>query len=744
MDDMEAGLPEVDPRPLSPEELEIQLEEQARQREERMQRLDILAMGLEGTLREHIGLRQNIEERWLADQRQYNGVYEPDVLERIKAREGSEVFINITRPKCTTAEARAVDLLFPNEDKNWGLRPTPMPKMASALEDQRPALGEDGQPTTVQQAARSIYEEAEKKCSAMEREIEDNLRESDYNQQARMCIHDSAVLGSGVLCGPIVTGRTRHAWVLENGMRVMRVVEDIRPEVRRVDPWNFVPDMSAATMQDARFAFERRYLHLPHMMRLVDDPYYMKSQLKRAIQKGAKDSHVISRHPTNEQRNNTDNADRGDGAQQTRQEAFEVWSYHGPVKVSDLRDADMELNFTEEEMRSPIAEFIAELEDEAEVSACLVFCNGIVIKAHVNPLDSGELPFSVFNYERDRACIFGFGVPYRMRNQQAVLNAAWRGLMDNTGLTILPQTVVNQGFLQPADGDWRITGGKTWKITDRNKTPNDVFGMFNIPSHQAELQGIIELSRRFIDDETNLPLITQGDQGTHITQTASGMSMLMNAANVVTRQIAKNWDDHVTTPLLGRFYDWQMQYGENEDIKGDFEVDARGSTIIMTRELETQSLMMMATQFAVNPLYAPLLKPEKLLRRIAKTMNAPADEILKSDDEIAAEKQQAEQAQQGQQQDPEVALRQFEHQAEMEILQAKAQNELAMDQQRHAARMEEAAANRELKMLELAIKEKLTVEQLRAKLADTRIKEQSKASLQMNEAAIKAQMGSGL
>jgi len=731
MDEIEAGMPEGE---LTPEEMQAMEEEREREERDRLTRLDSLAMRLESDLREHLGLRQSIEERWLQDHRQYNGSYEEKTIANIRAKKGSAVFINITRPKCATGEARLVDLLFPTDDKNWGIRPTPSPLMATALSDERETIGEDGQPTTVKDAARSIQEEAETRCAAMEREIEDNLRESNYNIEARLAIHDAVVLGSGVLCGPIVTGRTRQAWQPdpETGEYTMQTVDDIRPEVRRVNPWNFVPDMSAATMGDARFAFERRYLHQRGMMQLLDDPYYLRPQLIEAIKKGPRDSHIGSRHPTNEQREQADQ--RGDSAQQAQQDAFEVWSYHGPLKASELRAAGVE--------DAIAGEYIEELGDDAEVMGCVVFCNGIVIKAYINPLDSGDLPFSVFTYEKDESCVFGFGVPYRMRHQQATLNAAWRALMDNTGLTVLPQTVVNSGLLEPADGDWSLSGGKTWYLTDRNRNVNEVFAFFNIPSHQAELQQVIELSRRFIDDETNLPLITQGDQGTHITQTASGMSMLMNAANVVTRHIVKNWDDQVTEPLLTRFYDWNMQYNDNEDIKGDYEVDARGATVMMTRELESQALMVMATQFAQNPLYAPMLKPEKLLNRIVKTLNLSPDEVLKSEEELAADQQQM--AEQGGQPDPAIAVEQMKMQAQQELLQLKSQHEQQMEQMRAQARMQEAMLERETQMIRLASQEKLTLEQLRAKLADTRIKEESKQVTQAREIAIKTQMGSGL
>jgi hypothetical protein len=103
------------------------------------------------------------------------------------------------------------------------------------------------------------------------------------------------------------------------------------------------------------------------------------------------------------------------------------------------------------------------------------------------------------------------------------------------------------------------------------------FWVFEVQSHQAEIAAIIDLAQKFADEETSLPQIAQGEQGT-APDTVGGMSILMNSANTVLRRIVKQYDDEVTRPHIRRYYDWNMQYNEDEEIKGDFEIDARGSS----------------------------------------------------------------------------------------------------------------------------------------------------------------------
>ena len=84
------------------------------------------------------------------------------------------------------------------------------------------------------------------------------------------------------------------------------------------------------------------------------------------------------------------------------------------------------------------------------------------------------------------------------------------------------------------------------------------------------------------DQETGVPTIMQGEKGA-APDTVGGMQMLMNSANVVLRRLVKQFDDMVTRPHIRRYYDYNMLYGEDEEIKGDFSVDARGSSALMVR-----------------------------------------------------------------------------------------------------------------------------------------------------------------
>jgi hypothetical protein len=655
--------------------------------DERMARLDVLAASLMRDAIRTWGLRQSIEERWLEDLRQYNGAYDEETLKRIKGTKGSELFINHTRPKCRVAAARLGDMMFPTDDKNWNISPTPVPELMAMVGSKKklkdakgmiipgpadPATGQSA-PLTEHDKAQEQMQQAQDACDAMEREIDDQLTECDYTIKCREVINDSVILGTGVLKGPVVTAKTRKKWQkmpAGNGKSVhtLQHVNDARPAVEHVDPWNFFPDMAAANMDECRFVYERKYLTAKQLMNLASDPYYLRGNIVRALKAGAKVSH-ISRNPTMEKRANTYPND-GSGAQQMDTELYEIWEYHGPLDLADLRAAGQDV---EDDM-------------EGQIIGCVVFCGQVVIKAYMNPMETGELPYAVFNYERDEASIFGYGVPYRMRGSQRAICAGWRAMMDNAALATGPQIIINKRCVEPADGDWTIQKRKVWHSSDAMKGVRDVFASYNIECHQEEMAKIIEMASQFADIETGLPQLTQGEQGSNVTKTVGGLTMLNNNVNIVTRSVAKNFDDGITTRTIKGFYDWNMQFSEREDIKGDFEVDARGSSALLAKELQAQNLMALGLNFAPSPVFGPMTKYLNLYRHIVRSMNLSSDEVVVSDAEYKSwQDQQAKNPQQS----PEVMAEQSRQQFEMEQLDRKTKAQQQLESARHQNRLDE-------------------------------------------------------
>ena len=131
------------------------------------------------------------------------------VLARNAAPTRSTVFVGITRQKTNAGEARLSDILLPTDDRNYGIQPTPDPQGSRAMKDESqlidPATGQPvyvdengdvvddparGKPLTKKQVAIASEQLAKKAAEAMQRTIDDQLVECDYNAEARKVIHE--------------------------------------------------------------------------------------------------------------------------------------------------------------------------------------------------------------------------------------------------------------------------------------------------------------------------------------------------------------------------------------------------------------------------------------------------------------------------------------------------------------------------------------------------------------------------
>jgi hypothetical protein len=273
------------------------------------------------------------------------------------------------------------------------------------------------------------------------------------------------------------------------------------------------------------------------------------------------------------------------------------------------------------------------------------------------------------------------------------------------------------------------TPKKVWYLRDKTRSVGEAFASFSTPSHQVELANIFSMARQLADEETNLPLIAQGEAASHVTKTSSGMAMLMNSSNIVLRKAVKNWDDDITRPLITRFYDWNMQFSEKADIKGDFSIEARGSGALLVREKQQENLMVYANISAQNPEFFKRRDWAGLDQEIAKSLEVPYEQITKNAEEIAEYEQMEADAQA--QPDPAAAQMQFEQQIAQAKLQLETQKfqiesqlksqqaqlkqyELQAEQQMEAAKMQQ---EERIKMAELAAKAQVTERQLQARMA---------------------------
>lgn len=653
--------------------------------DEVLEQVGAITSRLERQISQWISRRRLVEDRWLRDILQYQGEYDAETMRVLQNDdERSKIFINITRTKTKSWKARIIDMLFQQGEKNWRANATPVPELTTIAQQAMQMAEQAGQQAqqqaetynagvtagappeqldamqaqaeesaaafqrmdNIQRQVRAKQDEADKRATAMEREINDQLAESLYASRVRDVVADACKVGVGILKGPVSTMRPARKWGQgEDGQYVMNRDVAKRPEVTRVSFWNFFPDPDALTMDDCDTTFERHILSEGRFQTMAKAYEWSKPAARDILKSGPQTLQSTEMHFLNELRK------RDDSAQSHMTKHFVVWEYHGALQSNEISTLLAAMGNEED-----AAAFMSEYDPLDSIKVIIFFSQGRLLKiSPYYPLDSGETLYSVFTFEKAEASILGgVGVPWLMRNEQEMLNSAIRMMLDNSALSVGPQVVIDTAQLEPANGSWKLTPRKVWRKKGQDLLKDSPpFIIQNIPSNQAQIQGIIDVAMRLIDEVVALPIIAQGEQGAHVTQTASGMGMLMDSANVVFREVVKNFDDDLTTPTVRRMFDWNMQFNPKEEIKGDMNVIATGVSVLLMKQIEGEQLLYVVNNLSVHPIAGPAILTYKALRLAMQRMSIDPDQILATEEEFEAKLKSIAESE-GAKQDPDV------------------------------------------------------------------------------------------
>lgn len=654
-----------------------------------------------------------------------------------KAADGnrSRVVINIVRPKVDQAVARMCEILFPVDDRNWGIKPTPMPDLADMVGNETPTVDPmTGEPTgmTANDEAKLVMEAAKQAAEAMERSIDDSLTECKFNGESRKGVEDGVRLGTMVMYGPFPARQTSKVWLPQpDGTQVIQINETIVPASMRLDPWDTFFDPSCGNdHQRGRGFFFRRNVTRKELRQLVGLPGFDAESIREVLR----------------QQPNRVRVAEGRVLRDTiKEDSYEMWTYHGEIEPDE-----MELLSTR--AGDPLTDV---------TFGVLVIVNDKIIGAMPSWVPDQTLPVDVWNWRKSDDSPFGYGLPDELEHQQRVVNAAWRQVMDNGRTSLGGQIVMKKGVVIPQNNSWEITPNKIWLAKDDLEDVRQAFSVFEFNSHLQELLSIAQAAMQFADMEASMPQILGGNQGS-APETVGGMVMLYNNANAVLRQRVKLYDDAITRPHISRYYDWKMANDPDPDIKGDFEIDARGSTALIERDIQNQALLNLAN-ITNNPRYIPHLREREELKAILKAFKVNPEELLKPEDQVAQEQQA--QAEQGQPEDPRIAVaqmnlqgKQMDIEARREQLQLEVQLQQAdmqTKQQNTAYQIERERAESEQAMIDRQFERELALAKMEQDGVMTReeltrrerlelLKLENDRQLFNAEAALKVRQGSGI
>ena len=588
--------------------------------------------------------RNNDEERWLRSYRNYRGLYGSDV--QFTEAEKSRVFIKVTKTKTLAAYGQMVDVLFAGHKFPISVEPTVLPEgissdvnfdpkepeqlkkgadvsspygfsgdgkdlpagatekslqeMLGPLEEK---LGEiDGIKEGVGKTPTSVtYSPAMIAAKNMEKLIMDQLQESGANKQLRSTVFEMSLFGTGVMKGPFAMDKEYPNWDEEgNYSPIFKTI----PSTSHVSVWNFYPDPDAANMDEAQYVIERHKMSRTQLRALKKRPYFRDNVIDEVIQQGESYDKKYWED------------DLSDYAPSHDVDRFEVLEYWGTCDVEMLLDNGVDIP--------------KELEDYDEVQTNIWICNGKLIRMVLNPFKPATIPYMAAPYELNPYSFFGVGIAENMDDTQTLMNGFMRMAVDNAVLSGNLLIEVDETNLVPGQ-DLSVYPGKVFRR--QGGAPGQAIFGTKFPNVSGENLQLFDKARQLADESTGMPSFAHGQTGVQgVGRTASGISMLMNAASGSIKTVVKNIDDYLLRPLGEGLFRFNMQFNFDKNTKGDLEVIARGTESLMANEVRSQRLMSFL-QTASSPALAPFAKFNYIIREIAKSMDLDPDKVTNNMDE---------------------------------------------------------------------------------------------------------------
>ena len=581
-------------------------------------------------LKQFMDDRVFIEKQMLKNLRQYQGKYDPEVLKLIPA-ERSHAYPRDTRTKVKGGVAKMMEMMFPASENNWELANSEIPSIpkddldniitrleaeeaAKAAQEQRAP-----QPLDSADIEREVKLFAEERKDAMQDEIADQLGDepTDYPQLAKRVVRSGYIYGWGVARSPMVRTQTERVWELDETTQTYeaKTKTEKRPYPEFVRAWDAYPDLSAKIWEDQERFFEA-FTFVRHDLAALGKRSDFNTEAIRKYLQDNQDGNYKAKTFESELHELAGTS----SLTNMNKRRYQVYRHLGFISAHELVAAGVE---------------VAKDQMDGDILADIWIIDDIVIKSEVAAF--GERPcgiggqYHAFIYAEDEdAGLTGQGLPEEVRDTQMGLCASTRAMFDNMAATAGPVVEVNDSLL--AKGSRSISSIHAFKVVHRDDdspatTSSPAIRFLDAPNHVPTTISIIQQQRQQLDVESNLPAWTFGDMtplGEGV-RTSFNMSQMTGGANMVTKDTVRAFD-RFTSSLIGSFLAWNMEFNKNEELKGDFQVRAKGNLSLVAREVRGAALDQFMT--TMTPEERAILDVHGIMIDRLKSRDLPTDRVL--------------------------------------------------------------------------------------------------------------------
>jgi hypothetical protein len=570
-------------------------------------------------------LRRDSEVQWTEDLRQSKGKYDPEVYIKIPLS-ASKVYPKYTRGKETTFRGKLNSILLPDNDKNFSISPTPKPRLSSEVLKQITDMlhevkkhklmdvenvTEEDKKVTREELEEAIKQYAEARCKKMQKEIEDQIIDIDYDSVMRNVIKSTVGFGTGVVKGALSKKATDVSYQ-EKPDGSFEAVETKKhlPSIEFLRLWDWYPDMTSTDTEGCDFFWERYVMNKFQLRELADKESFYSDVIENFIKEHSKGNATYKQWELD-----IETLDNEKIKDTTRAGKYEVLCRIGSVDTEILR----KVGLVDEKVKSP------------DVLCHLWLLGDKVIKFILNPVARNKIPYYVFYLDKDESSIYGKGLPRIIRDTQLTICGAMRATLNNAALTTGSQREVNLDLLWYDEDPEDSNPYKIWKRKGKGMEAQfPAIRPITYTSHIPELLTIIDKAMMLGDLEISVPLWLQSEKQNK--ESLDKFNSKLSSSTVSVKDIAKSFDK-CNEGIICALYDWNMEFNKDDSIKGDFSVKAKGSFSLIMQELRYQS-MVYFTQ-TLNDEERIYVKTGEFLREKAKMIDLNPDTYIRTEEEVA-------------------------------------------------------------------------------------------------------------
>lgn len=625
----------------------------------------------------------------------------------ISRAQKSKVFIGSTRSKIRSARAKIKDALF-------GAGQVPF--------DTKPS-----------------NEKLKAYADTVEAILENQFEEGQMKKSLSTGIDAICTFGTGFMFGPFVKKKT-HTSVQpsQGGMQVLQEVQTDYdcPYFEHGRTMDCYPDPEAEDVREGRGIYWASRKTKEFIKSLKDTPGYSNQALDRAMIEKSTGS-------------------TSEGSDRTADARMNIYRYTKEGRIWFIRFFGLVKRRELVEWRKDNEQPALDSGEDDDLLECvIIMAGGQVVKAEPNPYKDQKRPVSRCVYEDVEHEMWGVGIAKNNDPNQRVVNAAFRLFIEGKAYALLKMFSADRGKFEATE-DFRLFPGKRFQFKP-NLTPEErqtAIIWHDTPDVTEGWESLIALSEQFSDDDTAITKYTQGDDSSHLNDTATGISMIMNASSLPIKEVLSNIDEMWIEEMIESLLDWDMENLSPETVRallGDkhaqnwqavlqygktnfMEWFATGSQTFMAKEVLMHKLQGFLTVVSANPELLSKVDVTELLQQVWDAGQIGKESPVLDPNDLSKQQQMG----QGQEimQHAQQAIDSVKQQAQEAIQKA---NDNAKAAQEQAAKAELEAQFKELAAQKDALENQRQIVQLEEQLATERIgAKQLQATVELERGAFK-------